>query len=456
MPDLTKDGLGEFYVRDTHRVYLYDGASLAQLFTIDSSPLTATCDPDFTTQTADSAGDLTGDGVPDLMFGQECAAGFGQVVMVDGTNGTELFRVSPPENRAYFGHTVRLLPDMTNDGKHDWLIHSREGPFGSGQSGTLLGAVHLFDSQTRKVVRTLRNTEAAFSFNMEYVAVIPDVDGDGKPELLTGSRFASRRDGQTTYTKAGRALVRSLETGKVLYELLDPEPRTDGAFSLLALCAAGDVNGDGISDIAIGAAPKNNRAGGVYLFSGADGRWLRTLKSPKSQLGFFGGRIQAMGDLNGDGVPELWIEENLATVTHLFDGRTSTLLKTIKYPGLVHNNPLGGPKFTIGIVQQEASPGIRALLFAAPQVPDFDGRVYYMPFTPLPKLPRLKATGKTSSGFRLQVTGESGSKVEVQGTGDFRIWDPVASVTLGNQPAEVEDSAAANQSQRFYRAVQKE
>jgi hypothetical protein len=457
LPDLTKDGVAEFCVQDTHRIHIYDGARLAILFTIDASPPTATCDPDFTTRTADSAGDLSGDGVPDLMFGQECAAGFGQVVMVDGTNGKELFRLSPPENRGYFGHTVHLLSDMTGDGKQDWLIHSREGGFFSGQSGPVIGAVHVFDSQTRTLVRTLRNTEAAFSFNMEYVAVIPDVDGDTKPELVASSRFATRRAGQTTYAKAGRALVRSLETGKVLYELLDPEPRTDGAFGLVGLTAVGDVTGDGIGDLAIGAAPKNNRAGGVYLFSGSDGRWLRTLKSPKSQLGFFGGRLHAMGDLNGDRIPELWIEENLATVTHLFDGRTSTLIKTIAYPGLVHNNPQGGPKFSIGIVPQSAPPGTRALVFAAPFVANFEGRVYYMPFTGVPKVPHLTALAITPTSLRLQLTAELGERFEIQATSDFLAWEPAGTVSIVSpEPVLIDASAATNQSRRFYRAVQRQ
>jgi hypothetical protein len=87
---------------------------------------------------------------------------------------------------------------------------------------------------------------------------------------------------------------------------------------------------------------------------------------------------------------------------------------------------------------------------------DFAGRVYFMPFTPLPKPPQLKPLGASNTSFRLQVIGESGSKLEIQATGDFQAWEPVVSVTLGNQATEVEDSTTASFAQRFYRTIQRE
>jgi hypothetical protein len=60
------------------------------------------------------------------------------------------------------------------------------------------------------------------------------------------------------------------------------------------------------------------------------------------------------------------------------------------------------------------------------------------------------------NSFHLYVTGEPGRKLEVQATGDFTAWEPIATVTLGDQVFELEDPAAANRAQRFYRAVQKD
>ena len=409
------------------------------------------CEADYSTHTADSAGDLNGDGVPELMFGKTCAE---QVVVVDGKTGDELFTLDSPDpvNQGYFGMTLRLLPDMTGDGKPDWLIHQLEPQ-------SRLGRVYIFDSQTREVVRTIQNTEAAYKFHMEHVEVIPDVDRDGKPELLVGSRTAPVQRNGRTFNNAGRAIVRSLQTGQVLYELLDPEPKAEMAFGTVS-GAIGDITGDGIGDIAIGDFRKDDFAGIILLFSGADGAWLRTVRSPNPRRtqangGRFGRRIESLPDLNGDGVPELWTQEEGTLLTHLYDGATSVLLKTIKYPGKV-NTAYGGPKYFVGTVRQEAPPGLRAYLFFSDHIADFEGRVYFMPFTPLPKPPQLKPLGASNTGFRLQVIGEPGIKAEVQGTGDFKTWVPVATVTIGTDPVGTEDSAAANHPQCFYRAVQKE
>ena len=56
----------------------------------------------------------------------------------------------------------------------------------------------------------------------------------------------------------------------------------------------------------------------------------------------------------------------------------------------------------------------------------------------------MKPLGQRNTGFRQQVIGDAGSKIEIQGTGDFKTWEAVTSATLGNQAAELEDSATAS------------
>ena len=52
------------------------------------------------------------------------------------------------------------------------------------------------------------------------------------------------------------------------------------------------------------------------------------------------------------------------------------------------------------------------------------------------------------------MTGEPGREVELQATSDLKLWEPITSVTLGNEAVNVEDSAAAGRSLRFYLALQ--
>lgn len=177
-----------------------------------------------------------------------------------------------------------------------------------------------------------------------------------------------------------------------------------------------------------------------------------TLHSPGSLAGGFGGGIETMGDLNGDGVPELWIEEGQVSLTHLFDGRTSELLKTIEYPGDVQSDP--GPKFGITAIRQSASPGIHALMFAAPRAVNYEGRVYYMPFTGLPRPARMTALRGADNTFTLQISGEPGLRFGIQATSDFSTWEQAASVTTGEQPITVDDLIWRSHPRRFYRALQ--
>jgi hypothetical protein len=421
LPDLTRDGVGEFYVLETRRVYVYDGTTLQPLYSFAGG-----CGIGIPTR---SGGDLNGDGIPELLLGRRCADQFGQVVVIDGANGTEMLMLHSPNpvTLGFFGHTLRLLPDLSGDGREDWLIHQPE-------FGSRTGRVYIFNSQTLEPARTLGNTAGGYSFWMQWVEVISDVDGDGQPELLVSGD--------------GRAVVRSLSTGSVLYELTDPEPSAGGGFGQ-AFKGIGDITGDNVGEIAVGNFMRNNNTGVVHFFSGADGRWLRSLRSPNPRSGGkFGRVVEVLPDLNGDEVPELWTQEDGVQLTYIYDGATGVLLKTIPYPGVFQN------LFFTGTVRQEGTPGIRGYMFASEFVNNSEGRVYFLPFAPI-EPNRLRPMSKVADVFRLQVTGEPDLKFEIQVSSDFASWEPLAVVTTAREPVEVE-VPASHEARRFYRAFRRE
>lgn len=450
LPDMTGDGIGEFYVVGWFGLYVFDGQSLTPLYKIDS-PCNSTGFPTHT------AGDVNGDGVPDLLLGDwTCVSGnAGSVDIADGTTGQYLTTLYSPDpvNKGFFGYTLRLLPDMTGDGKADWLIHQPENQ-------SRAGRVYIFDSQTHEPVRTIENADPPYRFHMQEVDVIPDVDGDGQPELLVGAAPVTVQHNGRTISGSARMVVRSLQTGKALYELADPAPGSGGGPYSLHLAGIGDVSGDGVVDIGVGQGWKDNFAGAILIFSGADGRWLRTIRSSKPRPsstdgGRFGALFEVLPDLNNDGVPELWTQEGGGAhpwFTYLFDGATSALLRTIQSPTR-EINPYGGPRFYIGTVRRQSpEPGLHALLFGLGHLADSAGRVYFMPFTPLPKRPRLKPVGTGKTGFRIEVHGESGRTVEVQGSADFKTWEAVATVSS----AAGETELTIDQAHRFFRALNRD
>ncbi len=136
-----------------------------------------------------------------------------------------------------------------------------------------------------------------------------------------------------------------------------------------AVAAAGDVDGDGFGDFAIGAeraAGLQHEAGAVRIYSGQNASLIRELKG---ELGGdrFGHAVESIGDVNGDGRPELLVGAPLHDAflgvdrgaAYVFDGATGAQLVKLLGNGADHHfgwsvtaipdvNLDGVPDFAVG------------------------------------------------------------------------------------------------------------
>ena len=107
---------------------------------------------------------------------------------------------------------------------------------------------------------------------------------------------------------AGAALIPSTTVAQfvepdvsVLYTLTSDEAGDGFGFVAEAI---GDVNGDGASEIVIGAIGNSSggpAAGKAFVYSGRDGALLNSVTG--SSLDFLGHSVAGVGDVDADGVP---------------------------------------------------------------------------------------------------------------------------------------------------------
>lgn len=143
--------------------------------------------------------------------------------------------------------------------------------------------------------------------NDHGVASAGDLDGDAVPEILAGDTMNNEvlhHQGKVTVFRFDRAS----STCSIRLEIWDnPGDYYDNLGHSVA--GIGDVTGDGVPDLAAGEPGEDagaTNSGAVLIFSGADGSLVRRLTDPAAALNDnLGIDVHGIEDLNGDGVPDV-------------------------------------------------------------------------------------------------------------------------------------------------------
>jgi hypothetical protein len=205
---------------------------------------------------------------------------------------------------AYFGISVSTAGDVNGDGFSDVIVGASQYDNGQDQEGRAFVFLGSASGLATSAAWTAESNQAGAIFGTA-VATAGDVNGDGFSDVIVGASNYSN-----TQPNEGRAFVyMGSATG------LGPAPAwtADGGRSsahLISVSTAGDVNGDGFSDVIVGAdlwadGPVYGRAW-VYLGSAAglatSPAWTA---AGNGSLDSFGFSVGTVGDVNGDGFSDI-------------------------------------------------------------------------------------------------------------------------------------------------------
>lgn len=305
LPDINGDGKADLAVSSLYsstnigRVYIYSGATGQFIRQLVSPNLEV---DNFYGASLASVPDVNGDGVADIVVGAPMdspgtsAQGCGRVYIYSGATGQLLRRFIPPSQQflGQFGYAVAGIGDLDGDGRGDIAVGAPGERQGVGEDE---GQVHIYSGATGARLRTILPPVSQHSGDFGYaLATIPDLNGDGRDELIIGDP----RAGQDP-NRGGQVYIYSPVNGARLRTLISPNNQNDGRFGY-AVSSVPDANSDGKPDIAVGAPREFGRTGRAYLFSGATGALLARVQSPGMEAeGRFGEAIAGIPDFNGDG-----------------------------------------------------------------------------------------------------------------------------------------------------------
>ena len=233
------------------------------------------------------AGDVNGDGVPDLMVASRDLPNRGSVWILSGKDGAIIRVVEGREACSRFGAWLAQLSDLNRDGVPDLAVGCR----GAGCEPTSHYA-RVFSGRDGKLLLELTDGWIVVS--------IDDVDEDGTSDLLVGD---PDRPG---HTKTPVVTARSGRDGHVLYTVEPPGPSGPHCEFGSSFALLGDIDADGMRDYAVGSLGPCTSAeyrGWIGIYSGGGGTLLAEARGvPDAGLGW---SLASIEDLDDDGHPDL-------------------------------------------------------------------------------------------------------------------------------------------------------
>ncbi len=256
-----------------------------------------------------SAGDVNGDGFSDVIVGANQfsvgpaggsvqGAAFVYLGSGSGLSSSASWSALGDEGLGDFGSAVASAGDVNGDGYGDVIVGANRQTLG-GRAYVYLGSA---SGLATSAIWSAQSDQSASHFGT-LVDSAGDVNGDGYSDVIVGALFYTNGE-----SSEGRAFVyHGSRSGPSTSANWTAEGNQVGVYFGLTAGSAGDVNGDGYSDVIVGAVRYTNDQsfeGRAFVYMGSSlglstsANW--TAEGNQANAGF-GGGVASAGDVNGDG-----------------------------------------------------------------------------------------------------------------------------------------------------------
>ncbi len=314
---------------DEGRAFVYLGSASAPAsvarWTAESNQLSAAFG--FSTGTA---GDVNGDGFADVIVGvpffDNGQTDQGKALVYlgssSGLSSTPAWMAESTQAGAFFGFSVRTAGDVNGDGFSDVIVGATGFDNGQTDEGRVFVYLGSASGLASSPAWTAESDQASSQFGYP-VGTAGDVNGDGFSDVIVGAAYFD--NGQTD---EGRVFVYLGSTsGLSSSPAWTAESNQASAFFGSSAGTAGDVNGDGYSDVIAGAyvfanGEVNEGRAFVYHGSASGLSSIPSWTAESNQAGaWFGSSVGTAGDVNGDGYADVIVAADLFANGEVSEGR---------------------------------------------------------------------------------------------------------------------------------------
>ena len=386
-----------------------------------------------------TAGDINGDGYSDVLIGSpNTNSGTGAVLIYNGSgsgsNTTPNTTLTGSQAAALYGISVSTAGDADGDGYSDIIVGSPD--YDNGQTNE--GIAFVYRGSASGLITTpywtYESNQASSRFGAS-VSTAGDVNGDGYSDIIIGSPDYFLSVGRASlFSGSGSGIS---VTPDWTYETINTGEQLGSSVS-----SAGDVNGDGYSDVIVGSPNYNNgenSEGRVLVFQGSAAGlsiapdWTNESNQVSAN---YGNSVFTAGDINGDGFSDVIVGSKLYDngeadegSAFVYNGSSSGLSASTNWSS-ASGQTGSNFGFSIASAGDVNGDGYSDIIIGAPAYDNGEtdeGKffAYYGSSTGLPATPDYSAIEGNQTGAQLGISVASAGDVNGDGYSDVLIGVPL-------------------------------